>query len=264
MYVLFTDETNLPSDPRAKFFAYGGLIVHISSLPDLHDGIAAIRATAGYAPGDELKFETNARPSNVSIEAARVAKSAVINLCIELECRFIAYVVLHDIARNTSQEALIRWGADHVIGKFNVFLGHRESRGIVALDRLSSSTEYRLLTDKFVSGLTFDDDEPVHLENVLLFSSTCINASHASSAMDIVLGAFRYCINQPPNVAAAQEMMRCVAQLVWCTTDGQKLYALEKGLVFRPKNVKVAKYAQEYQRLLEHINSLIATNTSTE
>jgi hypothetical protein len=260
MFVLLTDETNLPSDPRSKFFAYGGLIVPITNLSLLHDGIAAIRAEAGYNQTDEFKFETNARPKNVSIEKATDAKKKVIDLCISLECRFIVYVVLHAISKNTDQKDLIKWGADHVIGKFNVYLTHNDSHGIVALDRLSSSTEYKLLTEKFCLGLSLQEGEKVILDRILLFTSTCINASHISSAMDIVLGSFRYCINQPLNLEAARFMMKCITKLIWCTREGENIYAFEKGLIFRPKEVRNEKYKLEYKDLLGHINNLIAEN----
>ena len=62
MKLLFTDETNLPTDHRAKFFAYGGLILGTEQLAAMHDGIAEIRRAAGYRPGDELKLHTSSRP----------------------------------------------------------------------------------------------------------------------------------------------------------------------------------------------------------
>lgn len=259
MYLLLTDETNLPNDPGANFFAYGGLIVPLDRLQQLHEGIAATRARAGYGPTDELKFETNARPAHVAIPAARDAKAAVIDLCIEIGCKFIVYVVLHAIARNQQREVLIRWGADHVIGKFNNFLRDSNAFGIVAEDRLPTAAEYQHLRDKFSVGLTYpENNQHVPLDRILMFSSTCMNATHAASAMDIVLGAFRYCINQPRNVAAARAMMRKVASLIWCNIEGEHIYAMEMGLIFRPVEVRVEAFRQEYTGLLQHINALIA------
>ncbi len=53
------------------------------------------------------------------------------------------------------------------------------------------------------------------LDRIKLLTSTCTNASHASSAMDVTLGAFRYCINQPKNLPAARAMMAKVVRLIW-------------------------------------------------
>lgn len=260
MHILFTDETNLPNDPGAKFFAYGGLIVPVEKLPELHNGVEQIRQEAGYNEDDELKFETNARPKQISIEQATKAKGQVVDLCIVLECRFIVYVVLHAISQKTKRADLVNWGANHVMGKFNRFLTVNESHGIVALDRLSSTEEYKLITEKFNHGLILHGDEKVKLDRILLFSSTCINASHACSAMDIVLGSFRYCINNPLNLEAARIMMKNITKLIWCHRSGEDIYPMEKGLIFRPKDIKVAKYKAEYDSLLAHINMLIEEN----
>jgi hypothetical protein len=258
VHILFTDETNMPSDPKAKFFAYGGLIVPATALAELDRGIAKIRTEAGYGLTDELKFDTRSRPKHVTMEACTKAKQEVIQLCIKLGCRFIVYVVLHAIAKGTSQADMVRWGADHVIGKFNYYLGGINGYGIVAVDRLPKSSEYLYLSDKFTGGLVLQDGTHVALDRVKLFASTCINASHVSSAMDIVLGSFRYCINQPKNVEAAKVMMKDVTALVWCQRDGETIYAFERGLIFRPKEVKVDAYKKEYDVLIGWINELIA------
>lgn len=263
MHILLTDETNLPTDPSAKFFAYGGLIVPPGALRTLHEGIARIRIDHGYKPGDELKFQTNARPAHVSIEHCTTAKQKVIELCIQLDCRFIAYVVLHAIAKNKTSLELVSWGASHVIGKFNYFLNQSASHGMVIVDRLPQGSEYSVLVDRFTKGLTFEDGSSVILDRVHLFASSCSNASHASSAMDIVLGSFRYCINTPKNVDAAKSMMTQISRLIWCERDGDTLYPMERGLILRPKDVKVASYRQEYDALLVAINALLA-ETSTE
>jgi hypothetical protein len=57
MHLLLTDETNLPSDPQARFFAYGGLFFDVESLPRLDQLIQEARLANGYQPRDELKFE---------------------------------------------------------------------------------------------------------------------------------------------------------------------------------------------------------------
>ena len=227
-------------------------------LVELHNGIASIRKQVGYGPQDELKFQTAARPKHVSIDQCTKAKNDVVDLCVRLECRFIAYVVLHKIARNTPVTDLVKWGASHVIGKFNFFLSTQDASGVVVVDRLPAASEYAMLTERFTRGLTFPDDKPVVLDRIVLFASSCSNASHASAAMDIVLGSFRYCINQPKNMAAARSMMTNLSKLIWCERDGENLHAFERGLIFRPKDVNVLAYKKEYDDLLAWINELLA------
>ncbi|MEW5903654.1 MAG: hypothetical protein AB1722_04830 [Pseudomonadota bacterium] len=257
MYLLLTDETNLKAGENVEFFSYGGLIVSMEKLPILHARIAEIREANGYLPADRLKFDTNARPKHVSVEAATAAKRDVVAACIACDCKFIAYVILHVIARNTPLEKTIQWGADHVIGKFNFFLQCQNSHGIVAMDRLPDGVEFDYLSSKFVGGLTLQEGETLELDRIALFSSTCINASHLTSAMDIVLGSWRYCINSPMNTGAAKSMMADLTKLIWCEREGKDLYAFEKGLVFRPKEVKRSDYRAKYDALLNHVNELI-------
>jgi hypothetical protein len=180
MHLLLTDETNTTATQAAKFFVYGGLIVPIANLPALDEKIAKARTVAGYAPTDVLKFDTNARPKHVTQEAATVAKAAVIDACIELGCQFIVYVVLHAIAKNHQPVENIRWGADHVIGKFNYFLRCSDSFGIVAVDRLPKNSEFSWLSDKFCRGLQLGD------EFVTLDRLNCL-PQHASTHLTSVL-----------------------------------------------------------------------------
>jgi hypothetical protein len=137
MYCLLTDETNAEPSGRAKFFIYGGLFFALDKFSDLDRGIGAIRANAGYKLGDSLKFDTNFRPEHVSIEASIVAKKEVIQLCLELGCRFIALVILHNIIDKSHPENKYLWAADHVIGRFNHFLAvDGKDTGMVLIDTL--------------------------------------------------------------------------------------------------------------------------------
>jgi hypothetical protein len=262
MFLLFTDETNLPSDPGAKFFAYGGLVVPAKTLPDLGAAIASIRKDMGYKPGDSLKFSTNARPAHVTVENARVAKERVIQSCLDLKCLFIIYVILHAIAKN-DQDNLVKFGANSVIGRFNYFLTQENDHGICVVDRLPNATEYKYLSEKFSEGLDIQGQKKVQLDRIHLFASTCDNASHASSAMDITLGAFRYCINATKKTDAASSMMRKVANMLWHIREGKKIHASGRGLILSPQVVKVAQYKQEYTDLLAHINNLMKPDDPT-
>jgi hypothetical protein len=256
--ILFTDETNLTADASAKFFAYGGLVLDAERLPVLHSRVEEIRRKAGYRPGDELKFDTRARPERVSIDACTTAKREVIQACIALHARFIVYVFLHAIGKNKAATELVRWGANHVIGRFNYFCTVTNSFGAVVIDRLPAGSEYAYLTDKFSKGLEFPEDAPVGLDRIHLFAASTIGASHACSATDIVLGSFRYCINDPKNLAAAKEMMANVTRLLWHERRGDEILAVGRGLIFAPKTVKWPPYKAEYDELVTHINVLIA------
>jgi hypothetical protein len=258
MYALLTDETNLEASEAVRFFTYGGLIVPMAKIPTLHARIEEIRKAAGYGPADRLKFETKARPKGVTIEAATKAKREVVAAAIDCGCLFIACVVLHAIAKNQGIEKTIQFGANSVIAKFNTYLGQEKSHGIVAMDRLPKGTEFDFLSEKFTKGLSMPKGDAQALDRIMMFSSTCINASHMSSVMDIVLGSWRYCINQPKNTDAAKTMMNELVKLIWHVKQGEDIRAHELGLLFRPLDVKHPPYKAEYDALLKQINQLLA------
>lgn len=257
MHVLLTDESNLEPGESIKFFTYGGLIVPLANVAALHQRVAQIRKDAGYDPTDRLKFETKSRPKQVPVEVATAAKKAVVTAAIDSGCKFIAYVVLHAIAKNQDIQTNIQFGANSVIAKFNTYLTLEKSHGLVAMDRLPKGAEFEYLAEKFTKGLALQKGEPQELDRVVMFSSTCINASHLSSVMDIVLGTWRYCINQPLNGEAAKDMMGQLVKLIWHIPMGENIFSHERGLLFRPKEVKHPPYKAEYDALLKHLNSLI-------
>lgn len=261
MHVMLTDETNMRPTHDAKFFVYGGLLFPIERLVDLDEDIQAIREAAGYQPEDELKFETHARPDHVSIEAARRAKSQVVDLCLRLDCKFVAHIILHDIIRNQDQDEQLRSAANYVIGRYNYYLQQIGDHGICVVDNLPVRAQFQYLAEKFCHGLIIPQRDPVRLDRIKMFAASCINASHAMSALDIVLGAFRYCINSPRNPQAAREMIPQVVRIMWHRYDPQTdtYYTAGMGLIVRPPldGIRVPAYRQEYDQFFEHINALL-------
>jgi hypothetical protein len=129
---------------------------------------------------------------------------------------------------------------------------------MIFVDRLSDVGEYKFLSEKFTTGL-ITQSKTVPLNNIILFSSTCDNASNLSSAMDIVLGSFRYCINRPLNELAAKTMIKDICKLIWADKHGEDLDPFEKGLTLRPllEKITIPLYKKEYRTFIDHINSLL-------
>lgn len=259
MRILLTDETNRQPSRDVKFFVYGGLVLTTEALSTLHDEIEDIRRTAGYRTGDELKFDTRSRPEYVTIEAATEAKRQVIERARQAGCVFIVHIILHDIIRNQDPDQQVQWAADYVIGSYNQYLSEENEDGICVVDNLPNRAEFRYLSEKFANGLTLDTGTYVSLDRIKLFASTCIGASHANSVMDIVLGAFRYCINNPRNPEAAREMFGSVARMMWGRRVGNTIQVRGRGLILRPEieSIHVEQYRREYEELIEHLGHLL-------
>lgn len=259
MQLMITDETNKTPSYDAKFFAYGGLIFPIDHLHIIHEQMEIIRRDMGYKPGDELKFDSHSRPENVSFEKFTEAKKRVIDLCISLGCKFIVHIILHDIIKKQDPDEQVTKAADYVIGRFNKYLNEEvNDDGICIVDNLPNNTEFKYLIRKFSYGLEFYDGNNIRLDRIKLFASTRIGASHANSAMDIVLGCFRYAINNPKNVDAARDMLNNVSQMMWALEKGDTRYVRDRGLIIRPplEGIRNKKYRLEYDQLINHLTNL--------
>jgi hypothetical protein len=80
---------------------------------------------------------------------------------------------------------------------------------------------------------------------------------HLCSVADILLGAFRYCVNEPENEEAGKAMFPTLMEMMWKRTHAGQTYVNEGGLVFRPQEVQVAKYKAEYDGLATRLQGYL-------
>ncbi|MCP3797952.1 hypothetical protein NLX83_01645 [Allokutzneria sp. A3M-2-11 16] len=260
MYYLVTDETNLEQSGASKFFIYGGLILSSKQMIEVTDAISGIRDKYGYRPHDQLKFDTNCRPAHVSIDDAKLAKNEVILACHASGVHFIAYLILHAILQAENKNA---YALNSVLCAFDKkFLAQRNDRGIVLTDRLPDSSDaYTLLKSKFQEGLKFPDNaQLVPLDRVLMYGTTCDGASHISSAVDIVLGGFRWVVNSKDKSISNDTpkiIMKNIVQMMYTREGGDVKYVRDYGLILRPRVVAAPAYKAEYDSLMTYFRTLI-------
>jgi hypothetical protein len=171
--------------------------------------------------------------------------------------RFCAQVTLHELARNQEHDDRVLFGANTILGKFNTFLHDEASYGYAVLDRIPVKTPYDYLKEKFQIGMTFPDNAPARLDRILGFSHSADGTSHLCSVADILLGAFRYCVNEPDNEEAGKAMFPMLMEMMWKRTQRGQTYVNECGLVFRPQEVQVAKYKAEYDGLTTRLQGYL-------
>lgn len=256
-YLLFTDETNQRPGQRARFFIYGGVFFPVDQLATLHKLVEEARRRHGFRSGDDLKFDTHSRPPHVSPDEHTAVKREVLTGCRDLGARFVAYLVLHEIARRRSVEELVSWGANTVLATFNRFLQEENDTGICILDRLPFDKGFQYLKEKFEVGVTFQRGRARRLDRIQMFAASCSGATHAISAIDIVLGAFRYCVNERERQEVPRAMLPVVVSMMWHRQIGETNYFRERGLLLRPKDVVVREHQQEYQSLVDHLRRLL-------
>jgi hypothetical protein len=77
-------------------------------------------------------------------------------------------------------------------------------------------------------------------------------AEHMCSVADVLLGAFRYCVNEPDDEEAGKAMYPIIVGMMWNHERDGKTVLHERGLVFRPME-KSLQYQAEYDALSERL-----------
>jgi hypothetical protein len=257
MYLFVGDETNREASRDAIFFVYGGIFLPIQELPALTKKIHEIRCEAGYTAKDELKADSHSRPSQVTNGRFIAAKEQVIDACIEHKCRFIVNITPHELIKNQNAEKYVPMAANMVVGGFNLFLRQETTEhGICVIDRFEDRSMFAYLKEKSQYGLCLPN-RTVALDRIDLFCATVSGAGHINSAADIILGSFRYAINNPRNRNAASKMIKKVFSLIWKDAGGQPIKLGNKGLLYRPKYENLGSLKKLFDDLIIHINSLV-------
>jgi hypothetical protein len=77
------------------------------------------------------------------------------------------------------------------------------------------------------------------------------------SVADVMLGAFRYCVNEPDNEEAGRAMFPTLMSMMWKKERDGKAVVDECGLVFRPARIDEAKYQTEYDALAHRLQGYL-------
>lgn len=259
MFLMFADEADREQDRGQMYFVYGAIFVDSEQAHSLHRAIQAVRDEFGYEPSDSLKFADNTRPEGITRADHREVKARVIQLAIEHNVAFCAYAMLHELARNRSHEELVQWGANTLLGKFNEYCSHTVGgHGVAFFDRMPIAHEHRYLREKFTVGLTFPNGRTRRLDRIIALASTCDNASHLSSVTDIVLGSFRYCVNEPERDIAGRAMFPSLVELMWKRRRRESYIVLDYGLVLRPTEVQAVVHQEQYTQLIDRLQGYLA------
>ena len=257
MYILFGDETDHNRNQKTTFFVYGALFVHVDSIQNIHDAIENIRRQFRFGAEDKLKFSTRSRPKHIDRKNHTELKQKVIEIAQRSGAVFCAQLTLHELAKNRKHDELVEWGANTILGAFDSFLQEKGDHGIAILDRMPVTDPYRYLREKFQVGLAFPNGSQKKLDRIVGLASTCDGASNISSVTDVVLGAFRYCVNEPTRDEAGRKMFPEVARLMWHKRTGSKIYLRERGILLRPKKIRKEEYQRQYDGLVKRLENYL-------
>jgi hypothetical protein len=257
VYLLFGDETDREQGGRAQFFIYGAIFVPVVRAVGLHGAVERIRLRNGFRAGDSLKFSGTELPERISRDTHRETKRQVLEAASEAGVQFCAQLVSHEVARRQPQATLVKWGANTVLGAFNKFLVEQREHGIVVLDHLPIPHPDRFIREKFQVGLTFEGGGTRRLSQIICYTHSCDGASHLASVADVVLGSFRYCVNEPERDQAPRAILPLVVRLMWHRRDGDRVILAGRALMLRPRERRAECHQAAYTQLLERLTVLL-------
>lgn len=255
MHLFLVDETNRDFVAN-HFFIVGGLIFTEAQIEQADAAVVAIRQKYGYERGDSLKFDTNTRPDHVSVEDSKAAKQEVIATLEALGVRMIAYVILHDLCANQSYDVRMNYALNVLVSAYDSLLHDEKSIGSMLIDRDNGRFDH--LEYLFQHGLKFQTGSHRQVDGrIKLFGMTNDNASHLSSAADVALGAFRYCVNAAGGWgkdAIARAMFPSLAEIIWGRERGGVKRLGGYGYHAYPKSVRKEEFKLLYNALADGLN----------
>lgn len=270
MHWLVVDETN-KNPTLGQFFILGGLVFTDEQIPLVNEAVEEIRAAAGYRDGDSFKFQISARPSHVDAAQATAAKKELIARLGDIGVRMVTYVLLHDIGVRKTEQERMQMGLNTLAWTYHRLLEVENSTGCMIIDR--DDQQHKHLAHLFQSGIKVGGNPSRTVrDRIQFFGMTSNNASHLSSAVDVALGGFRFCVNAA-NLDAdagghlvANTIFAPLSNLLWGVQEGEIRRIGGYGFVARPAIVNIPKYAQRYERLrakLIEYSASVAEETPT-
>ena len=229
-HLLFCDETTVTRSVGGDFFLYCGLVVSPEHFQPVCDAVSEARRQLGLLPSEPLKFTPRARPDRVTPQDWTSGKDLLLRRLAELQLPLIGVYVHASIARS---ETKTHWAVDALCVKFNGMLLAKSASGFIIVDHtrevdradLAEIASGAVAVSVFISDLSAIGGIGFgHVETALPLQ-----------AVDVVLGAFRYCLEHPEyDVSLALR---------------RALDGLDGSLEQRPWKVMVPNYKADYDRL---------------
>lgn len=254
MHLLYCDESNLEHRP-GDFLLYGGVVVPSDQAAALSTRIEEIRVNAGVSADANVKFNPPVPPLDHA--GFRDLKQAIIEAAIQHDCKFLAYVVLHDLAGDPNTARL--YGINTICYHFHCILNRIGGAGMVLVDRFNDDANAvdGHMRQKMWEGVRLPHrPRPSRLTNIIGFHYSAIGQAHFTSLSDILVGSIRFAINahcrgQTNLRAGAQNLLQIINPLFF-REEGQDGVP-DLGFHFSPMNVRVPRFHEQYVSLQDFL-----------
>jgi hypothetical protein len=251
-YVCLLDESESDAGAPDRFFVFGGALIPVAKINELHDGIVRIRTETGLPEDAPFKWHMVHVPG-VTQKALDHAKSRIPALANACGIELFASPVLREIAVEKKRvgEAYV-WGANTIFSAVGKILTEREKRAYFLLDRIPLATDvaFDFLGDTMAHGLGKPNSQ-FKVHRSVGFGFIDSDCTRIGSALDICLGLFTRCLNDTGN-APWVESGRAVCALL--SKDGRG-HVNERGVLARPTRI-LKQYHPAYTRMWERLRAL--------
>jgi hypothetical protein len=251
-YLCFLDESESDAGVEDRFFVFGGVLIPVTKVGKLHDGVMSIRETAQLPPEVAFKWNMDRIPG-VSQRAIDAAKSQVPSLAAECRIELFVSPVLRAIAVEKKRVGEAhKYGANTVFKAIGEALEERDERACFLLDRLplASDRAYEFLGTKMAKGFG-KPDSATSLHRSVGFGFVDADSTRLASVLDISLGLFTKCLNDAVS-APWIDSARKVCTLLSRDRAGR---VMERGLLARPTRT-LAQYNAPYMRMWARLKAL--------
>jgi hypothetical protein len=253
MRILVADETNLTPSEKIQFFLYGGAIFDPGSIMEIGNKIREIRSQYKIKPHEKIKFNIHSCPQEVTREQHTEIKNKIIELAAEHKVKVIINCVLHQIAKNKEGNELVEMSSATVFRRFNQFCFEQSEPGIVLADRWPFDDGFSFLESCQFGEITYSSGYTIKLPNIYGYAQVSDNSTVLMSVSDVIIGAFRYCINNREKTIVNTKLMPKLGRLLWFKKEHGVLNVKDRGLNTSPRRVIIPKYRREYKNLVTHI-----------
>jgi hypothetical protein len=260
LYTFFVDETNRTRND-GEFFIFGGLLLRTENTQALNLDILGLRHEFGLGDESHLKFSTKFQRLNVTSEEFNQLRLRILQACANRGGRFIVYVVSHGVARNITNVETHRRGLNALATRYFDILESLDTWGWMLADK--DNDIFPNIVRLNTQGLQLSSRRIKVSERIPVFGAVDSQSSHICSAVDIMVGAFRYSVNYAsgfqPNKFKEQHAREWLKGLIpLLPMDVRGSLNFEHGnLMLRPYRINLPRYQQSYFGLKSGLASLL-------
>lgn len=232
-YFMIADEADQNLDK--SYFVSAGVFIPTRNNLEIHERISEIRKRYGFRPEDDLKSSSGSKPVGVDREAHTEAKNAVLDLAAEYKCKACCYIVPSKVAKGQELKTRHEWSVNTLLGKFDSFLCQKDNRsGTAYFDHTTDFKQADHLKSSF-AGLIDGKYGKIKYKKITGVGTTQNGMSHLNSLTDIVIGSFRFVVNEQDKDKVGRILLTKLAKIMWHTrtSDGTISYR-DFGFVVRP------------------------------